>query len=62
MTASLSRTSRPATHPLRTRHAIVAPALRIGDAAAAAVFNAARLRGRWRDVRTMSDTIVRSVQ
>jgi predicted NBD/HSP70 family sugar kinase len=45
MTASLSRTSRPATHPLRTRHAIVAPALRIGDAAAAAVFNAARLRG-----------------
>lgn len=32
-------------HPLRTRHAIVAPALRIGDAAAAAVFNAARLRG-----------------
>jgi predicted NBD/HSP70 family sugar kinase len=49
MTASLTRTtartSRPATHPLRTRHAIVAPALRIGDAAAAAVFNAARLRG-----------------
>ncbi len=49
MTASLARTaarsSRPATHPLRTRHAIVAPALRIGDAAAAAVFNAARLRG-----------------
>lgn len=45
MTASLSRTSRPATHRLRTRHAIVAPALRIGDAAAAAVFNAARLRG-----------------
>jgi predicted NBD/HSP70 family sugar kinase len=37
------RTARP--HPLRTRHAIVAPALRIGDGAAAAVFNAARLRG-----------------
>jgi predicted NBD/HSP70 family sugar kinase len=34
-----------AAHPLRTRHAIVAPALRIGDNAAAAVFNAARLRG-----------------
>ena len=36
---------RSSAHPLRTRHAIVAPALRIGDAAAAAVFNAARLRG-----------------
>lgn len=40
-----ARTPRAAAHPLRTRHAIVAPALRIGDAAAAAVFNAARLRG-----------------
>ncbi|MGB3482068.1 MAG: ROK family protein [Mycobacterium sp.] len=40
-----TRTARTSVHPLRTRHAIVAPALRIGDAAAAAVFNAARLRG-----------------
>jgi predicted NBD/HSP70 family sugar kinase len=40
-----SAKSRGTTHPLRTRHAIVAPALRIGDAASAAVFNAARLRG-----------------
>jgi predicted NBD/HSP70 family sugar kinase len=50
MTASLTRkptarASRAAAHPLRTRHAIVAPALRIGDAASAAVFNAARVRG-----------------
>lgn len=36
---------RSSVHPLRTRHAIVPPALRIGDAASAAVFNAARLRG-----------------
>ena len=32
-------------NPLRARHHIVAPSLRIGDVAAAAVFGAARLRG-----------------
>ncbi|WP_199254033.1 ROK family protein [Mycolicibacterium mengxianglii] len=59
MTAAISRKASPAkslvgargtkprssVHPLRTRHAIVAPALRIGDGASAAVFNAARMRG-----------------
>lgn len=44
-TTGSGRPTRVAAHPLRTRHAIVAPALRIGDAASAAVFNAARLRG-----------------
>ncbi|CAN5522380.1 ROK family protein [soil metagenome] len=37
--------TRAPAHPLRTRHAIVAPSLRIGEAASAAVFNAARQRG-----------------
>ena len=32
-------------HPLRTRHHIVAPSLRIPDAAAASVFAAVRQRG-----------------
>ena len=35
----------PRTHPLRTRHHIVAPSLRIPDAAAASVFAAVRQRG-----------------
>ena len=49
--------ARPVTpifrHALRGRHHVVAPALRIGDAPAAAVFAAARRRGepplRWLD-------------
>jgi predicted NBD/HSP70 family sugar kinase len=32
-------------HPLRTRHHVVAPSLRVADAAAASVFGAARMRG-----------------
>jgi len=35
----------PARHPLRGRHHVIAPALRIGDLPAAAVFAAARRRG-----------------
>jgi hypothetical protein len=43
---SPARTAAARPHPLRTRHHIIAPSLRIPDAAAASVFAAVRQRAR----------------
>jgi predicted NBD/HSP70 family sugar kinase len=45
LTSASGGKQRTAQHPLRTRHHIVAPSLRIAEGAAGAVFAAARLRG-----------------
>lgn len=45
MRATATLTPIASRHPLRTRQHVVAPALRIGDLPAAAVFAAARRRG-----------------